>query len=450
MLFFKYVFLVAGFGALAGAVASAIYDLYREWEHRRRLATPAEGAAKLPAPPPVGWKTAARAVAAGWLAVLAGLSIAVVPSGTAGVRVSQIAGTRPSTLYPGVHFIKPLIDYVAVYDTRSKVFSTVVTQEPGQRLEVLRVQAKEGLGIGLAVTVRYRLDARRLAHIHDNLPQPVDEEIVPPVVSSAFRELVPNYTVREVFATRREEIRRQAASAIAKRLGADGIVVEEVMLRDIQLPAEYAQGLEGLLLKEQENDRLATETEIEAKRVRIAELQAEAGKAREVKRAEGDAQVHVLQAKAESDAMQYTLPLKEKQIQQSRLEAEARKEATIKNAEAAAQAKVIDSKAEQQRRELLAGAEASRIRVTAVADAERMKSEAEVLKQNPLLINKIIAEKLSDKVQIMMVPADGKFFLTNDLLRGAPGTAAASSDPDDDGADAGDPPRCTNARRQGR
>src|SRR5207247_1885020 len=110
MLFFKYVFLIAGFGALAGAVASAIYDLYREWEHRRRLAALAEGAAKPPAPPPVRWKTAARAAAAGWLAVLAGLSIAVVPSGTAGVRVSQIAGTRPGTLYPGVHFIKPLID----------------------------------------------------------------------------------------------------------------------------------------------------------------------------------------------------------------------------------------------------------------------------------------------------------------------------------------------------
>src|SRR5439155_1401046 len=51
MLFFKYVFLVAGFGALAGAVASAIYDLYREWEHRRRLPTLAEGAAKPTAPP---------------------------------------------------------------------------------------------------------------------------------------------------------------------------------------------------------------------------------------------------------------------------------------------------------------------------------------------------------------------------------------------------------------
>src|SRR6202007_410235 len=142
----------------------------------------------------------------------------------------------------------------------------------------------------------------------------------------------------------------------------------------------------------------------------------EATKSRKMKQAGGEAQVHVLQAKGEADAMQYTLPLKEKQIQQSKLEAEARKEATIQNAEAAAQAKVIDSKAEKERRKMLALAEADRIRVTAAADAERMQSEANILKQNPLLINKIVAERLSDKLQIMMVPADGKFFM-NDVLR---------------------------------
>ena len=194
------------------------------------------------------------------------------------------------------------------------------------------------------------------------------------------------------------------------------------MLRDIQLPPEYAKGLETLLLREQENDRMGVETEIQQKQVRISELQAEAQKVREVKGAEGQAQVRVLQAKGESDAMQYTLPLKQKQIEQSRLEAEARKETTIKNAEAAAQAKVIDSKAELERRNLLADAEANRIRVTAAADAERMKSEAMVLKQNPLLINKIVAERLSDKIQVMMVPSDGKFFFANDVFRsmGAP------------------------------
>src|SRR5581483_8468365 len=70
-----------------------------------------------------------------------------------------------------------------------------------------------------------------------------------------------------------------------------------------------------------------------------------------------------------------------------------------------------------ERRKLLADAEADRIRVTAAADADRMKSEAAILQSNPLLINKIVAERLSDKLQIMMVPADGKFFFANDVLR---------------------------------
>jgi regulator of protease activity HflC (stomatin/prohibitin superfamily) len=284
--------------------------------------------------------------------------------------------------------------------------------------KALSVQAREGLTLGLAITVRYKMDANRLDYIQSRLPQPVETELVPAVVASAWRELVPNYTVREVFSSKREEVRRKAAETITKKLGADGIVVEEVMLRDIQLPPEYAKGLESLLLKEQENDRLGVQTEIQQKQVRISELEAEAQKAVSVKEAEGQAQVRVLQAKGEADAMQYTLPLKQKQIEQSRLEAEARKESTIKNAEAAAAAKVIDSKAEQERRNLLADAEANRIRVTAVADAERMRGEALVLKQNPLLINKIVAERLSDKIQVMMVPSDGKFFFANDVMRG--------------------------------
>src|SRR2546426_7722482 len=71
------------------------------------------------------------------------------------------------------------------------------------------------------------------------------------------------------------------------------------------------------------------------------------------------------------------------------------------------------------------------IRVTAAADAERMKYEAAVLKQNPMLIQKIIAERLSDKLQIMMVPMDGKNFFANDVLRSAFSSVNSGDDPDD-------------------
>ena len=154
---------------------------------------------------------------------------------------------------------------------------------------------------------------------------------------------------------------KQISDQLTTELNKRGLLVENVLLRDIQLPPEYAKGLETLLLKEQENDRMGVDTEIQQKQVRIAELQAEATKVQQVKQAEGEAQVHVLQAKGEADAMQYTLPLKEKQIQQSKLEAEARKESTIKNAEAAAEAKVIDSKAELEKSNLLSQADAQRV-----------------------------------------------------------------------------------------
>jgi regulator of protease activity HflC (stomatin/prohibitin superfamily) len=432
MLTLKYILIAAAVLLFASAVAIVVYDLWFAFTVRRRnllAAAPEERTAELP---PLRWRTSLALVLVAWMPLLLALSIVVIRSGEAGVKVSQLSGTRAGTLYPGVHLITPLMDHVETFSLRDRIFTTgAPTDEkagqpdkpshqatPGQSVQPLTVQAKEGLTLGLAVTVRYQLDPRRLDYIQSHLPQPVETEIVPPVVAATWRELAPSYTVREIFSTNREQVRQQAAQIITRKLGSDGIIVKEVLLRDIQLPPEYAKGLEKLLLKEQENDQLSVQTEIQQKQVRISELEAEAQKVTQIKQAEGDAQSKVLEAKGESDAMQYTLPLKQKQIEQSRLEAEARKETTIKGAEANAEAKLLDSRAEMERRKLLAEAEAHRIRVTAVADAERMRGEADVLKGNPLLINKIIAEKLSDKIQLMMVPTDSKFFFANDVFKG--------------------------------
>jgi len=406
----------------------------------------------------IRWAAVAKLVVAAALCSLAAKSILVVPDGNAAIRISQISGVRPGTLYAGTHFIRPLVEHAQLYDVRDRVFSTSSAEGTREKLEVLNVETREGLEVGLAVTVRYRIDPRRLDYVQANLPQPIDQEIVAPVVTSVFREVAPNYVVRDIFAIKREEFRAHATQIITERLSSDAIVVKEVLLRKVQLPEEYAQGLQGLLLKEQEDDRVSVDQSIEKKKVNIAESQAEAQKVRQIKHAEADAQTRVLMAKADSDSMQYTLPLKQKLIEQSRLEAEARKQTTIqdaeaqaqakvinskaedessrlrsetqnvvvvKNAEAAAQAKVIDGKAELERRNLMADAEAHNIRATAQAEAEQLQLEASALKTNPLLVQYTVAQRLSDKVQIMMVPNDGKFFFTNDVLK----SASAALDP---------------------
>jgi regulator of protease activity HflC (stomatin/prohibitin superfamily) len=406
MLLLKYLLMAAGSGLFTAAAAVIVTDVV--------TAVRASQAVVL------RWRLAARLAVLGWVPLLPALSIVVVPSGMGGVRVSQLSGTLPGTLYPGTHFVMPLVHRVELFNIRDQVFATNPIETPKDSVPVLKVYSKEGLAVGLGVSVRYQLDPQRLSYVENNLAQPVETEIMPTVVANAFRQTISGYMVRDVFSAKREEVRRLAADVISRRLASDGIVVKEVLLRDVGLPPEYAKGLEGLLLKEQENDRLSIDLEVKQKMVRSAELEADAAKARHVKEAEGRAQVTVIEAKAQADAMQHTLPLKEKQIQQSRLEAEARKEATVKNAEAAGAAKVIDSKAELEKRNLLSQADAQRVRIMAVADAERMKSEALVLKDNPLLIQKIVAERLSDKVQIMMVPMDGKFFFTNDVLKTSP------------------------------
>src|SRR5258708_6772462 len=309
MLLLKYLLVSAGILMFVIAAGILSYDLYLLLAYRRRrLAAPGETEPMPPTPAPaIRWRTSVALAMLAWAPLLISAAIVFVPSGMAGVRVSLTQGTLAGTLYPGVHIVTPLAEHVELFNTRDQVFTTGVSEESlakgTAKGEALNVQAKEGLSLGLAITVRYQVDPKHLDYIQANLPQPLEKEIVPPVVATAWRELVPAYTVREVFSSKREEVREKASEMIRKRLAVDGIVVKEVMLRDIQLPQEYAQGLESLLLKEQENDRMGVETEIHQKQVKVAEADAEATKVQQVKGAEGQAAVRVLEAKGESDAM---------------------------------------------------------------------------------------------------------------------------------------------------
>src|SRR6266496_2431569 len=94
---------------------------------------------------PLRWRLSLQLAAAGTLAMLITESIVVIPDGAAGVRISKISGARPGTLYAGVHVITPLVDSVAIYDTREQVYSTLASENPKQKGDLLTVQAREGL-----------------------------------------------------------------------------------------------------------------------------------------------------------------------------------------------------------------------------------------------------------------------------------------------------------------
>src|SRR5258706_14926196 len=122
MLLLKYLLLIVAVGGFVVAAAIVLFDVYLLTEYRRRLALASDQ--PLPIPQPIRWKAAARLAVLTLLPLLFGLSIVVVPSGMAAVRVSQLSGTQQGTLYPGVHFVKPLLETIAIYDVRDQIYST--------------------------------------------------------------------------------------------------------------------------------------------------------------------------------------------------------------------------------------------------------------------------------------------------------------------------------------
>ena len=124
--------------------------------------------------------------------------------------------------------------------------------------------------------------------------------------------------------------------------------------------------------------------------------------------------------------MQHVLPLKEKEIEQKRLEAEAGKVTRLKQAEGEAEARRIEAAGEADSRRKLADSEAYRLEVTGKATSEQLARESALILKNPLLIQKTLADKLSDKIQVVIAPPGSGSVFGN--LIGHPAAAPASEE----------------------
>src|SRR5208283_4069783 len=127
MLFAKYLLLGAGIAMFVIAAAILGYDAYLLLAYRRRLLSPEGATAGLQ--PQVRWRTAVALFMLAWAPLLISAGIIIVPAGMAGIRVSQTQGTLAGTLYPGVHFVGPMVEHVELFNTRDQLFTTGIAED---------------------------------------------------------------------------------------------------------------------------------------------------------------------------------------------------------------------------------------------------------------------------------------------------------------------------------
>ena len=336
-----------------------------------------------------------------------------VGHGELGIRINRWTGAVTSTgegvvlKLPGVHELRryPLQDRLYRPERSAKADG----EAPFQSIE--------GLSLGVELAIRYALDPAKVDAISRTLPKAIDSERLEPAVQGVIYKVFTRYTVREIFSSKRQELQEALEAELRPRLAADGIILRSVLMGNVDLPSDYRAGMDQLLAVELETEKMKYTLELKEKQVKEAELTADAEKITREKAAQAAASEQIIAALAQEEAMKHVLPFKQKQIEQRQLEAEAEKTSRIKLAEASAEARRIEAAGEADSRQKLAEAEAFRLERLGKVQSEQMARDGELVTRHPLLIQKTLADKLSDKVSVIIAPppADGGF-IGNTLL----------------------------------
>ncbi len=343
-----------------------------------------------------------------------------IPPGEEAVRVNRLTG-GVSVLDEGWAVVIPGMHEFRRYPLHDQVYRPADAARLGG---AGAFQSAEGLSLGIDVSVRWALDPAKMTQAARLRPDQLATELVQPTVDAVLHTTFAQHSVREIFATQRADIQKAIEDELRTTLGKDGILVKTVAIGAIELPEQYKAGLEAVLAEELAAQKMTFTLEVKEKGIKQSELEAEADKVRREKAAEAAGEEKVIAAKAEAEAMVHVLPLKEKEIEQSRLEAEAAKVTRVKQAEGNAEARRIEASGEADSRRTLADSDAYRLEVTGKATTEQMAREGALLQKNPLLIQKALADKLSDKIQVIIAPPNTNGFIAGGLI-GQPGAAPA-------------------------
>ncbi len=336
---------------------------------------------------------------------------AAIRRGEVLVRTNVLDGSAQAYT-AGALLVLPVIYQVRRYSTRDQVYRPI---DSASATGAAPFQSVEGLSLGIDLAVRWTVDPARLAQMSKEFPDDINADLVRPAVQGVIFPLFARYTVREIFSRRRAEIQQALITELTPKLAALGLLLRGVDMGKVDLPPDYRVGMEKLLAEELETEKVRYTLELKEAQVKQMQLEAEADKVRRQTAAEAAGVEQVIAARAQEETMKHILPFKQKQIEQRKLEAEAEKVARIRTAEGSAEARRIEAKGEADSRQKLADAEAYRLELVGKANAGQMEREGALIAHYPLLIQKTLADKLSDKVQVIIAPtpAAGRFIGSN-------------------------------------
>jgi len=167
-----------------------------------------------------------------------------VPTGNVGV-LTLFGRVTGETLNEGIHLINPL-----------KAVQKLSVQTQSIK-ESANVPSNEGLILALDTSLLFRLDRTMAAQVFQSIGDNYAEKIVEPTLRAAIRASTSAHTANALYTNARELVQHQIQEELTAQLAPRGVIVENVLLRDVQLPAMLKGSIEAKQQAEQDALRMS-------------------------------------------------------------------------------------------------------------------------------------------------------------------------------------------------
>ena len=174
------------------------------------------------------------------------------------VGVKSLYGSvQPDILESGLHIINPLLD-ITNFDiqTQNYTMSAIHAEGAQEGDDAIRVLSNDGLEVVIDLTVLYRVTPNDAPKIFKQIGEDYTDKIVRPVTRTRIRDNAVYYDAVALYSTKREEFQQRIFKSIENDFKRRGLILEQLLIRNINLPASVKTTIESKINAEQDAQKM--------------------------------------------------------------------------------------------------------------------------------------------------------------------------------------------------
>jgi regulator of protease activity HflC (stomatin/prohibitin superfamily) len=225
-----------------------------------------------------------------------------------GVVISAVApeGYRLQALQPGLHWIIPFAENVIRYPISRQTYTMSIAPSEGQVAgdDSVDTRTSDGQQVKIDASVIYSIKPTEVVTVHIDWQDRYSADLVRPLTRGIIRDGAAQYTAEQIVTGKRADMINGITDALRAKLEANGLVLDEFILRNITFSPEFAASIEQKQIAEQQAKQAAFVVEQKRQEAEQARQTAQGAADARVIASKGDAEARLINAEAEAKALE--------------------------------------------------------------------------------------------------------------------------------------------------